>query len=593
MAECSKCSEEKTFKRDGCNTPGVIEITNPTETVMFYRVDIPASEGDDISNPPTNGRYKNILLVYEANNHAYLYNSVGIPTRLYGSTSFDEILDRPKYAGNEMTSQTDIPDVEATVEAEANAREAAVEAEANAREAADELLQTAINNEVSKRQENVSELSNRIDAEEDARTQADTAISDDLEQEIADRTAGDTNIETAIDKIVVTDFSLNSTPSTTSIKLNGAKENILTGATSSSSITLPVASATQAGVMNSSLFNAVQANSNNINSILNGAVVVSDLPVSPTQQQLTEAWKGATGLSELINGAKIFDNTNEKNWTYYTNTTTWYATDASGSTTVSTATNTSLGIVKGDATTDGKAFVEADGSLSINGWDQITNDVADALSDIASLQTQKVDKIADKGLSTNDYTTAEKNKLSSIEAGAEVNAPNTVIDASYVHTDNNYTTTEKDKLAGLSNANNATITITQGGTTKGSFTTNQSNNATIALDAGGSTTVSIATNSTPGIVQGDATTDGKVFVESNGTMSLNGWDDLSANVSDSIANITSLQSGKVDKVTGKGLSTEDYTTAEKNKLANLNHETWTFTLSDNTTVTKEVVIWGV
>lgn len=582
MAECSKCSEEKTFKRDGCNTPGVIEINNPAEAVMFYRVDVPASEGDDETIPPVNGKYKNVLLVYEANNHAYLYNSVGIPTRLYGSTNFDELDYRPKYAGNEMTSQTDIPDVEA-----------AVKAEANAREAADELLQTTINNEVSERQENVSELSNRIDAEEDARTQADTAISADLEQEIADRTAGDTAINTAINKTVVTDFSVNDTPSTTSIVLDGAKENILTGATSTRSITLPVASGSQAGVINTSTYNAIQENSQNIDAILGGAVAISNLPAEPTQAELTTAWQTATGLTTLINGARIFDNTNEKNWTYYTNTTAWYATDASGSTTVSTATNTSLGIVKGDATTDGKAFVEADGSLSINGWDQITNDVADALSNIASLQTQKVDKIADKGLSTNDYTTAEKNKLSSIEAGAEVNAPNTVIDASYVHTDNNYTTTEKDKLAGLSNANNATITITQGGTTKGSFTTNQSNNATIALDAGGSTTVSIATNSTPGIVQGDATTNGKVFVESNGTMSLNGWDDLSANVSNNIANIASLQSDKVDKVTGKGLSTEDYTTADKNKLANLNHETWTFTLSDNTTVTKEVVIWGV
>lgn len=582
MAECSKCSEEKTFKRDGCNTPGVIEINNPAEAVMFYRVDVPASEGDDETIPPVNGKYKNVLLVYEANNHAYLYNSVGIPTRLYGSTNFDELDYRPKYAGNEMTSQTDIPDVEA-----------AVEAEANARKAADELLQTTINNEVSERQKNVSELSNRIDAEEDARTQADTAISADLEQEIADRTAGDTAINTAINKTVVTDFSINDTPSTTSIVLDGAKENILTGATSTRSITLPVASGSQAGVINTSTYNAIQENSQNIDAILGGAVAISNLPAEPTQAELTTAWQTATGLTTLINGARIFDNTNKKNWTYYTNTTAWYATDASGSTTVSTATNTSLGIVKGDATTDGKAFVEADGSLSINGWDQITNDVADALSNIASLQTQKVDKIADKGLSTNDYTTAEKNKLSSIEAGAEVNAPNTVIDASYVHTDNNYTTTEKDKLAGLSNANNATITITQGGTTKGSFTTNQSNNATIALDAGGSTTVSIATNSTPGIVQGDATTDGKVFVESNGTMSLNGWDDLSANVSNNIANIASLQSDKVDKVTGKGLSTEDYTTADKNKLANLNHETWTFTLSDNTTVTKEVVIWGV
>lgn len=33
----------------------------------------------------------------------------------------------------------------------------------------------------------------------------------------------------------------------------------------------------------------------------------------------------------------------------------------------------------------------------------------------------KVDKIDGKGLSTNDYTTAEKNKLSGIAAGAEVN----------------------------------------------------------------------------------------------------------------------------------------------------------------------------
>ena len=33
----------------------------------------------------------------------------------------------------------------------------------------------------------------------------------------------------------------------------------------------------------------------------------------------------------------------------------------------------------------------------------------------------KVDKVSGKGLSTNDYTTAEKNKLSGIASGAEVN----------------------------------------------------------------------------------------------------------------------------------------------------------------------------
>ena len=68
----------------------------------------------------------------------------------------------------------------------------------------------------------------------------------------------------------------------------------------------------------------------------------------------------------------------------------------------------------------------------------------------------------------NNYTAAEKEKLSGIESGAEVNVQsdwtesdsnsdafiknkpeNLVQDADYVHTDNNYTTAEKEKLAGI------------------------------------------------------------------------------------------------------------------------------------------------
>lgn len=42
-------------------------------------------------------------------------------------------------------------------------------------------------------------------------------------------------------------------------------------------------------------------------------------------------------------------------------------------------------------------------------------------SKIKALQALKVDKVDGKGLSTNDYTTEEKNKLDGIAAGAEVN----------------------------------------------------------------------------------------------------------------------------------------------------------------------------
>ena len=54
--------------------------------------------------------------------------------------------------------------------------------------------------------------------------------------------------------------------------------------------------------------------------------------------------------------------------------------------------------------------------------------------------------------------------------------------------------------------------------------------------------------------------------EKNKLAGLNNYDDTQVQ-----ADITALQTGKVNKVAGKQLSTEDFTTAEKNKLAGLNN----------------------
>ena len=102
-------------------------------------------------------------------------------------------------------------------------------------------------------------------------------------------------------------------------------------------------------------------------------------------------------------------------------------------------------------------------------------------SKVKTALNNKVDKVSGKGLSTNDFTNALKNKLGNIAAGAQVNViegvnvngtavtptnkivnltiptkltdltndGNFVTDANYVHTDNNYTTTDKNKLAGI------------------------------------------------------------------------------------------------------------------------------------------------
>lgn len=110
-------------------------------------------------------------------------------------------------------------------------------------------------------------------------------------------------------------------------------------------------------------------------------------------------------------------------------------------------------------TLDGK---NADDFMLKSEHEEYESVIASSLND---LDTRKVDKEPGKGLSTNDYTTAEKNKLAGIEAGAQKNAPNTVVDANYVHTDNNYTTAEKNKLEGIEDgAQKNTVTSVAGKT---------------------------------------------------------------------------------------------------------------------------------
>ncbi|MBQ7109538.1 MAG: hypothetical protein IJN99_04155 [Clostridia bacterium] len=110
----------------------------------------------------------------------------------------------------------------------------------------------------------------------------------------------------------------------------------------------------------------------------------------------------------------------------------------------------------------------------------------------------KVDKEDGKGLSANDYTTAEKTKLSGIETGAQKNAVT--------------------KVAGKTGA--VTLSKTDVGLSNVDNTSDANKPVSTAVQA-----------------------------------------ELTA--------ISNTVSGKVDKVSGKGLSTNDYTTAEKTKLSGI------------------------
>lgn len=508
--ECKKSINRPCNSCNSCgNTPKVIQIDNPAEVVMFHKVIVPASMGDESVTPATNGLYKNTLLVYQANGHAFLYSSDGIPTRisfdsgavlfvdrlpeveqattgyLYidengnaaitmdnenwvkisggeGTTDFEMLINRPKYAGEFMDRNTDIPDVTEAVAAEANLRiqednslSLQISEEAATRAQADNSLSTEIANEIRNRTdedaslqtqidsldselsaeqiarfESFSELEEKLETEKTARESADSdldakisaeqtarfeAISDVEEKISAEETArtnADTAIEDKIDTNVITDISIDTTASTTVVKLSESKVNLKTGVSSPDETVLPVASKTQAGVMNAATFEAVEENSNDIASLLSGAVMTDKLVENPNQAQILAAWQLASGLTEPKNSASIWDTVYSKKYTYFANQNQWVLTqDGMGGTTVTVEqwSNTKAGIIKG-STNDGQLFAESDGTGSVNGWDDVKSNATVALEKATNNEqviAGKEDKLPESG-TTSQYLRGDK-----------------------------------------------------------------------------------------------------------------------------------------------------------------------------------------
>lgn len=192
-------------------------------------------------------------------------------------------------------------------------------------------------------------------------------------------------------KTVQTDTKIGTdlTSTVTLVKTTGTLDS---DTTTDTDIALPVASETQAGVINPATYGSIQDSAEKIELLLNASVAVNDLAAAPSQDDLTAAWKTATGKDELINGAKILDVTNNKTWTYYSNDTTWVSVDNNNPTIeLKNFTNEAAGQIKGDNTTDGKVQAEADGTGSVKGWDTVKTDISNNASAITTLQTSVSD----------------------------------------------------------------------------------------------------------------------------------------------------------------------------------------------------------
>ena len=192
---------------------------------------------------------------------------------------------------------------------------------------------------------------------------------------------------------------------------------------------------------------------------------------------------------------------------------------------------------------------------------------------IKELVSTKVDKETGKGLSTNDYTTAEKNKLNDVASGAQVNVIETV-------KVNNTALTPLSKAVNItvptktSDITNDSGFITSADVPEGAAasTTTPKMNGTAAVGtemafARGDHVHPSDTSRVPTTrkVAGHALSTDVTLVKSDvGLGNVDNTADVDKPIS--TAQQTALDN-KVDKVTGKGLSTNDYTTAEKNKLA--------------------------
>lgn len=104
-------------KCDGhCNaSPAVLQINNPSECVLFHKVEIPASMGNEITIPPEPGLYKNVLLYYEATGNAYFYSSDGIPTPI-SYTDYVRLMNKPSINGVQLVGDKSSEDLGITSE---------------------------------------------------------------------------------------------------------------------------------------------------------------------------------------------------------------------------------------------------------------------------------------------------------------------------------------------------------------------------------------------------------------------------------------------------------------------------------------------
>ena len=150
---------------------------------------------------------------------------------------------------------------------------------------------------------------------------------------------------------------------------------------------LPVVSREQAGIMSASVYAAMEdviANNTSRISVLEQSAPTYDISglvgPNPTNAEISAAFQQKYPNVPIQSGLRAADYDNAHFWQYGKNT--WIILTQID---VQVATNQSLGIVKG-SDTNGKIFVETDGSMSLKGYDALVSKDATHDSKIGTLE---------------------------------------------------------------------------------------------------------------------------------------------------------------------------------------------------------------
>lgn len=182
------------------------------------------------------------------------------------------------------------------------------------------------------------------------------------------------------------------TTSTSNITILGNLVNLQDNSTSTYTFTIPVATTSVSGLMPGSALNQISTNTTQISNLytllqnLSGTqLIFYDLgTTTPTTQQITTGFTSGGGTTPINQGDRFINTYNNSDQLYLYNATdsTWVLISAN----IQQATNEStsgagdgqLGVVSGSLE-DGKIYVEADGTMSLNGYDAMQ---ADCINDV-------------------------------------------------------------------------------------------------------------------------------------------------------------------------------------------------------------------